>query len=107
MAQNRAKFITVLTLDSSTINTMTYTAIGAISNAAAVVNFTNASNKDITLSVDGTNAAFVVPANTNKTFQFMTNSQLPSKEGMLAANTMLSAKGTAGVGNLYIDGFYF
>jgi len=88
---------------SSAAVTASYQAInsGGLPNACHGITITNDSNQDVTVSFDGTNDHDYLPAGESLTI----NTPPPLLNGN-RAGTVVSVKGTAGTGNVYLAGSY-
>ena len=100
--------------------TMTNIASGSISGTYAAINstglpfpcweiiITNTSNKDVTVSLDGTTDHFFVTSGTILTLITQTNSRPNNFVDDFAQGTRVWVKGAAGAGtgNVYLSGLY-
>lgn len=66
----------------------------------------NNSDKDVTVSYDGTNDHDYVPTKTVRDIQFQTNSLPQTQTCSLAQATKIYVKAVAGTGLVYLSGFY-
>jgi hypothetical protein len=81
-------------------------ATAGIPHSCIMIRIVNNSNKDVTLSYDGTNDHDYIPTMTSVLLEFQTNSQPQNQVCSLALGTKLYVKGTAGTGSVYLSGFY-
>jgi hypothetical protein len=105
--KNSVAAITVTSIDSSTVSG-TYQKINSsgLSNPCFLVRIVNSSNKDVTISYDGSTDNDVIAANTTAQYPFQSNSQPNNNAAFLAKGTVIWVKGTAGTGNIYLSGYY-
>jgi hypothetical protein len=99
----------VMTNINSTTVIATYLPINptGLPHACFMIRIINASNAAITISYDGTNDHDFLAANTSTPeLEFQTNSQPNNLIAKLAQGTIVYVKGTAGVGNVYLTGWY-
>ncbi len=80
--------------------------IGGITQAAIMLHIANNSNVSITISYDGTNDHDFLLPNTDRELNFQTNNQPQNNAATLAKGTKIYVKGAAGVGLVYLSGFY-
>lgn len=104
---NKVLPITMTNIASSAV-TGSYQAINSTGFpfACFLIDITNASTTDVTISFDGTNDHEYVIHGTNKILNFQTNSQPNNNISKMAIGTVVYVKGTAGTGNIYVSGFY-
>lgn len=84
----------------------TYAAVGtALANPTRIICFTNTSDADMTVSIDGTNAYLIVPAGSFKLFDLCTNRLHVSQYWMFAVGTQffVATAGTPSKGAFYIE----
>jgi hypothetical protein len=107
MATNAVKPIPLTNIASSTV-AGTYAAINAsgLPNACIMIRIINNSNKDVTVSFDGTNDHEFVPTMTSVLLEFETNALPNAVAALLPIGTVVYVKGTAGTGNIYLAGWY-
>lgn len=97
---------------------MTNIASSGVSGTYAAINSTglpfaceqifinNASTKDVTVSLDGTNDHFYVVSATLLAIQNQANALPDSRSAMFSKGTVFWVKGTGGTGNIYLSGLY-
>jgi hypothetical protein len=103
----------VLPIPLSSIDSFSFTgAYQLVSGAAGVthpciiIRIVNNSDKDVTVSYDGTNDHDYIPTKTVRDIQFQTNSQPQNNMCSLAQGTKIYVKGAAGTGFVFLSGFY-
>ncbi len=79
---------------------------GGVTHPCIMLRIINDSNVDVTISYDGVNDHDFIPANTQLTLNFQTNSQPQNNVCSLAQGTRIYVKGAAGIGLVYLSGFY-
>lgn len=83
-----------------------YAAGLTLTQPAAMLRFINASNTGVQISYDGvTNHDFILPTST-VTLDFQSNNAPNGQMSMIRKGTIIYVAGTAGVGILYITGYY-
>ena len=104
---NVVKPIALTNIDSSTLSA-SYQAINAsgLTFPCFEVIINNASNQDVTISLDGTHDHFYVVKATTLLIASQTNSRPNNFVADFAQGTIFYAKGTAGTGNIYLSGLY-
>jgi hypothetical protein len=108
MAQTSLKFIPMQSMDAASLTT-SYQAFGGSSpfaEACFKVTVTNASNTPIVISLDGIHDTFVVGAGLFYDLALQINSRVLLSEVLVAKGTVPMIKGTAGVGHIYLSGYY-
>lgn len=107
MAQNSVKALTLSSLDSAAV-VATYSAINGSGFAKPIffLRIVNASNAAITISYDGVNDHEYIPANGVFELPAQTNSQPNAQTALFSARTIVYVKGTAGVGTIYLSGYF-
>lgn len=108
-----AKKNIVLPIELSSISSSTFTgsyqllsAADGIPSSCIIITFINNSNRDVTVSYDGTNDHDFVRAGTRLILNFQSNSQPSAFVSCMAAKTKIYVKGTAGTGSIYLSGYY-
>lgn len=108
--KNSVKAVTLSTFDSSTLQVNTYLPINAtgFSHSCFLIVITNASNTAVIISDDTDNdeGQGFIPANTTLQLNFQTNAMPNTSYANIAKGVVLFAKGTAGIGNVYLSGWY-
>ena len=93
-------------LASSSISS-SYAAVGtAFTYPARIVKIVNNSNKDVTVSVDGSSDYDFVPAGGFTLYDCGTNRGNASPEMAIAEGTQIFVKGSSGTGNVYVVVLY-
>lgn len=75
-------------------------------NACFFLSIINNSNRDITVSYDGTNDHDFVPTLKSRDLPVQTNSQPNNKIALFATGTKVWVKAAAGTGFVYLAGYY-
>ena len=103
----------VLPIPLSSIDSATFTGAYQLLSAAAgtaqnaiMLHIANNSNVSITISYDGVGDHDFLLANTDRELNFQSNSAPSSYVAMLAKGTKVYVKGAAGVGSVYLSGWY-
>lgn len=82
----------------------TYAAVGAsLANPVRLICFTNTSDADLTVSIDGSNNYLIVPAGSFKLFDLCTNRLNSSQYWVFAVGTQFFVKGSPSKGAFYIE----
>jgi hypothetical protein len=68
--------------------------------------FYNASNAVVTVSYDGVNPAFIMPATSTREINFQTNASPSGWQCLIPKGSQIYVSGAAGVGNFYVSGYY-
>lgn len=96
----------VLAIPLSTVSVSgSYQAFTALPQACFEIRITNASNNQVTISLDGTNDHDVVLQSQVLAVEAQTNSQPNNFRSNFAKNLTLYVKGS-GAGNVYLAGYY-
>ena len=99
--------IELQSIDSSTLSAANYTAIGnPIEGALTIIRITNASDEDVIISYDGVNEHGYIVSGGRFKDEFQSNARHDCGEWVLAKGTVIYAKGTAGIGYIYVAGYY-
>lgn len=104
---------TVLPIPLTSINSATFTGAyqllsgaAGLTNACIMLHIVNNANVSITISYDGVNDHdFLLPA-TDRELNFQTNANPQAYAASLAQGTKVYVKGAAGVGLVYLSGWY-
>lgn len=107
MATNRVNAIPLTSIASSSV-TGTYAAINTngLPEACFMIRINNDSNKDITVSYDGTtDHEFIIAADFLQV-DAQNNSRPNNFTALFAKGMIVYVKGTAGTGNVYLSGYY-
>ena len=105
--KNFVQAIPISSLDSAGIG-VSYLAInaGGLPEACFLVKIINNSNTDVTISYDGINDNDFMQDGEIITLNLQTNSQPNNHIALMRKGTVIYAKGTAGVGLIYVVGYY-
>ena len=105
--KNTVKAVPLDDISSASI-TGSYAIInsGGLPNPCFMLRIMNASNKDVTISYDGVTDHEYVLANTTLQVDCQNNAQPPSYVANFPKGMVVWAKGTAGIGNIYVSGYY-
>lgn len=100
---NQVQYETIRSIDSSTF-TGSYQALGsAISHPACIVKLVNNSNKDVTISINGTNDHDFLPSGGFMLYDYTSNTPSGSVNGVFAPQRrQYFVKGSAGTGSVYL-----
>ena len=106
-SKNTVKAITLTSISSGSV-TGSYAAInsGGLTQPCFLIRIMNASDKDITISYDGTHDHEYILANSTLQVESQTNSQPNNNIAKFASNLVVYVKGTAGTGTIYLSGYY-
>ncbi len=97
MSTNRVAWENLRSIDSATLTGLTFQAVGTpLAYPSYKIKMVNNSNVLVTVSIDGTNAIDVAPANSFWLYDETVSSQ------SLPAGTQISVKGSAGTGLIYL-----
>jgi hypothetical protein len=108
MAKNSIAPIPLTSIDSATF-TGAYQLVsgaGGLTNACFLIRIINNSTKDVTISYNGTNDHDFVPAGKEVQLQFQTNKSPQGYAALIAQGTKIYVKGAAGVGLVYLSGYF-
>jgi len=110
MASNFIKPIEIQSIDVSTILAGTWKAIGnPLEGALSYIKITNDSNTDVIISFDKTQVKednLYILAGTSRPIYFQANAVPTNYVSKLPKHSVAYIRGTAGVGNVYLEGFY-
>lgn len=79
---------------------------GGLPRACSLIRIINNSNVDVGFSYDGINTHEFLPIGSVTQIQFQTNSRPNSKSALLPRRAPVSLIGAAGVGNVWLVGYY-
>lgn len=105
--RNAVTPIPMTNIESTNVSS-TYAVINTngLPNACLIIKIVNNSNKDVTVSFDGTNDHDYIPTMTAITYNYQTASQPNNYVCLLPIGTKIWVKGTTGTGYIYLVGFY-
>lgn len=108
MAKNFVLPIPLTKIDSATFTGAYQLVSGTlgITEASFIIKIINNSNVDVTVSYDGTHDHDFVPKGTIAQFNFQANAQPNNYAALLAKWTKIYVKGAAGVGSVFLSGWY-
>jgi len=110
MPKDSIKPLLIASLDASTLQAVTYTAINAVANGldgpCFMIRITNASSSGVLVSYDGINDHDILLDGHILQLDFQTNSRPGNKVAQLAKGTKVYVRGAAGQGNIYLSGWY-
>lgn len=106
MAQDSVKAVPLASMNSAAV-VAGYTPLNAgLPKACFLIRIVNASNQAITISYDGvTDHEYLLPDNTLQV-NSQTNAQPNNQKALFPAFTPVYIKGVAGVGIIYMSGYY-
>jgi len=105
--KNGIQAITALVIDSSAL-TGGYDLFSAtgLPEACSIIRIVNASDTGVGVSFDSVNTHELLPSGTSLQLNLQANSRPNNHVTCLAKGTRVSLKGVAGVGNIYLIGYY-
>ncbi len=107
MAQNSVKPLLLGSLASASVIATYLPANGiGFAHAPFLVRIINASNAAVTVSYNGIDDHDFVPANSVLELPTQTNSQPNAQVALFSKNTVVYVKGAAGMGTIYVAGYY-
>ena len=107
MAKDIIVPIEIQSIDTAGIGAGAYSEIGnPLEGALAFIRITNTSNTDVYISYDGVNDHEFIPATNRISSYFQVNSSPTNHVSKLRKETMLYIRGVAGVGLVYVSGYY-
>lgn len=108
MSKDKVKAIELQNVDTSTIGAGTWTAFNTagLEDACFFLRITNNSNTNISISYDGAIAHEFIPLSKSVSVNFQTNSSPANYVSKIPKGTVLYVQGTAGVGLVYLAGYY-
>jgi hypothetical protein len=86
--------------------TGSYAAAKTLEQPTAILRVVNDSSETVLLSYDGSTDHDAVDSGQTLHLEAATNREPQNERSILAKNTVISLKGTAGQGNIYITGYY-
>ncbi len=106
--KNKVLPIPLSSIDSATFSGsyQLLSATAGIPNPAIMLHIANNSNIGITISYDGTTDHDFLIAGQQRELEFQTNALPQQYEAVLAAGTKVYVKAAAGVGLVYLSGWY-
>jgi hypothetical protein len=84
----------------------TFALVGALPERLVILRIINLSNVGVGVSYDGTTLNDVVVAGGERELNFITSSLASNEAAALAKGTHIYLNGTAGVGTIYVTGYY-
>ena len=107
MAENYVKAITMTSIAATTFDG-TYKVINSegLPNACSLIRITNASNKAILISYDGTTDHDYLAISGVLQLPFQSNSSPSGKIAQLAKGTKIYVSAAVGTGTVYLSGYY-
>jgi len=106
MRSNRITPMELQFVDVSTIIAGAYASLSAIEGALSFVRVTNDSNTNVFISFDGIEDHIYVKAGDSVPYPYQNSSAPMNNVSKLPKNTIPRVRGTAGVGYVYISGWY-
>ena len=105
--KNTVKAIPLTSIDSAAL-TGNYQAInpGGLAAPCFLIRLTVDATTAVTFSLDGVTDHLHLLSESSVPYPFQSNAQPNNNNAHLAAGTVIYAKGTAGVGRVYVEGFY-
>ena len=105
--KNSVQAIELTTFDAANLMA-TYTVINAngLQQACFLIRIVNDSNVDITISYDGATDHDFVLSNDSLIISVQNNSQPNNYIAKFSAGTKIYVKGSAGMGTIYLSGYY-
>lgn len=107
MAQNSVKPLKLTNILSSALTAL-YTPIDnkGFAESPFFIRINNAGSTAITVSYNGIDDHEFIPANSIFELPSQTNSQPGAQIALFPKRTVVYVKGTAGIGNIYLSGYY-
>lgn len=106
MVSNVINAIEMKNLDSSTFTGVYLPITTGVPKPVCLLRIINASNIPVTVSYDGVTAHDYVRAGTETTLYFQASNQPTNSVSVLRKGTIVYIKGGAGVGYIYLAGYY-
>ena len=105
--KNGIKAMPALIIDSATL-TGGYDPFDAagLTQACSIIRIVNDSNTNIGVSYDGVDTHEVINSGDSIQLTFQSNSRPNNKVALMAKGSNICAIGAAGVGNIYLIGYY-
>lgn len=106
--KNSILTIPMISIASSSLNTMTYTALNpaGIPKACFQIKIFNNSDEDVFVSFDGSTDADYIIAGANVFIPTIFSAQPNTYVANFSLGTIVYLKGTAGTGDIYLAGYY-
>lgn len=108
MVSNVITPIEMQSIDSATLILGTYAPVNVagIEGALSYIDISNMSDADIYVSIDGVSDHLYVSADKHRPIYFQLGATPTNKVSKLKKHTIIYVRGVAGVGNIYVSGFY-
>jgi len=108
MAKDFVKAIEMQSIDTSTIGAGAWSAVNAAGTEGACffIRITNDSNTDVSISYDGIDYHEFIASGDSIEVNFQANASPGNFVSLLRKGTVFYARGTAGVGLVYVSGYY-
>jgi len=107
MAKDYIVPIELQNIDAAAIGAGAFSGIGnPLEGACSFIRITNDSNTDVIISYDGINDHEYIPATKTMSTYFQINSVPASKKSLLRKGTIVYIRGTAGIGYIFLSGYY-
>ena len=106
MAKNRVGAIALGSINSATFTGNYQALYTGIPEACFLIRIVNASNRDITISYDGTTDHDYLQDGDTLQLPLQANNQPRGHISLLGEGTHIYVKGTAGTGYIYFAGYY-
>lgn len=105
--KNTVKAVTATSIDSATL-TGSFQAINplGLEQPCFYIRINNASNVDVEISYDGSTLNDVVLLNDKLDLKVQQNAQGPGNVANFPRGTKVYVRGTAGIGTIYLSGYY-
>lgn len=105
--KNTMQAITMTSIDSANF-TGSYQVINnlGLTQACSIIRIINASNKDVTISYDGTTDHDYVSAGSVLQLPFQSNAQATNLVAIFPIGKKVYVKGSAGIGLVYLAGYF-
>lgn len=107
--KNSVRALPIAAANSAGLDAVNWTAItpaGGLAQSCFMLVFKNFSDENIEISYDGTNPHDAVLADKVYKLLFQANAQPGGKIANIPAGTKIYIRGTAGVGTIYLGGYY-
>jgi len=107
MAKDIIVPIEMQSIDVSTIGAGAFSEVGnPLEGALSFIRITNDSNTDVIISYDGITDHEYVPGGERISTYFQANATGANEVSKLSNRTIVFIRGTAGVGDVYVSGYY-
>lgn len=106
--KNKVLPIPLTSIDSATF-TGAYQLLsgaGGVTNPCIMLHIANNANVSVTISYDGVNDHDFLLANSQRELNFQSNANAQNLAASLGKGTKVYVKGAAGMGSVYLSGFY-